>query len=236
MGGRGWVLPMAAVAVSVVLIVVGGWPAVATLAVVTAVAALVGGGQARRRAAVRRHRSDLIGADQGYWRGMTPEDELPWPERAWCTTFVYRAVPVTLSADERGLVFTPDPMAHRIIRLAPVRFGWDEVVDAMVAGDGRTRPDGTFSVLRLTTVTLRIVGPRVPEELHPMTDEETAEYGLTAAERADADSEAAEDIVELYGGDYLFGTAQLRFATTDATGLVEYVSRWASGVPPQLTP
>ncbi len=190
----------------------------------------------------------------GFWVGRIPGPaaESLWGARLprgldW-VLYVGTGWPVTLRADPAGITVVPrGPVLTRMRRFAAALIPWSDLVGARERDLGFTDGDMAASLLRMTRVTLGLVGPSAEGRLPPPTDEQIARMlraagidpePLPAGNGAGEDPDDAEDaddggafFLEIYGADWTPGTWPLPLTTLNPRGLVEVVTQRATGKP-----
>lgn len=225
----------------------GGWALGLSLAAVTAA---VVAGQVAVRGRSRRLNHEA-GPGGGVWLGWADAEQveplLGRPLSAWIW-FLYTetGLPVRLDADHSGLQLRLRGVLLPRLVGAPTRtIPWTDLAGARETRLGFRRADHRPATVRLTAVTLDLVGPSADGYLPELSDEEFAEEMRTLGvdvtnledDPDDPIDEAAEDQEEeqfwreIYGPDWRRGTLPLQLTTPASEGLVELVARRARGRP-----
>jgi hypothetical protein len=201
---------------------------------------------ARRR--VVRARRLLAASGGGLWTGWLGNSCVEWlwpPARVglWSSLMYPDRAPVRVTADLSGVtVALRGPIAAALWRRQPVLIPWTEIAGARSRDRGRGFDDRTVSLLRLTDVTVDVVGASAQGwadmwELDDAADDCVCEPARAEYVGAETDDDTAEEIREAFGPDWVPGTAALVLITTSPEGLVATISARGLGRPsPDLMP
>jgi hypothetical protein len=216
--------------------------------IVLAVFAVVFAVQAWTRRRARSAHAAAAAAGGGEWAGRLSTDTADWlwPRGlSMALGLMYGdGLPVRLRADSAGITVAPyGPLVSRLRRLSPVLIPWSDIAGARERDRGYSTASGKLSTVTLHDVTIDVVGPSATEWdfaddwLDDADEDVTDGYEAAPDDPPHDDDEpfdAAEHaafLVEHYGPDWRPGTAPLVVTTAATDGLVEHVTRWATGRP-----
>lgn len=219
------------------------------LSLAAVIAAVVAGQVAVRNRSRRLNREAVPGG--GVWLGWADagqvEPLLGRPLSAWISfLYIETGLPVRLDADHSGLQLRlRGVLLPRLVDVPARTIPWSDLAGARETQLGFRRADHRPATVRLTVVTLDLVGRSADGYLPEPTEEEftaamrTLGVDITTLEDdpddpVDEAAEAQEEEHfwrEEYGPDWRRGTLPLQLTTPASDGLVELVTRRAGGRP-----